>query len=102
MKEKIYKFLDDYVGGGTTCEIMYSPLRTWTDTCEIKSDSGVLILWFQVKSDQVKVYRSDSLCKKIEGYFPVENTESWKYVRDWFGERNKIKVLSDLLKLIIK
>ena len=103
MKETIYKFLDEYVGDGTRCELAIPSLgRTWTDHWEVFSDNGTMILWFIVKRDMIKVYRSESLCRKIEGYFGVENTESWKYIRDWFGEKHNIKVLSDLLKLTLK
>ena len=103
MKETIYKFLDEYVGDGAKCKLAIPALgRTWTDHWEVFSDNGTMILWFIVKRDMIKVYRSESLCKKIEGYFGVENTESWKYIRDWFGDRHKIKVLSDLLKLTLK
>ena len=100
MKQLIYKFLDDYFGSKATCEFMNSPLRMWTDTYEVVSDSGVLILWFRVKNDKVIIYRSDSLCKKIEGYYGIDKEESWKYVRDWFGQKHNIKFLSDLLKMI--
>jgi len=77
-------------------------MRTWTENYEVISENGVLIIWFMVRNDEVKIYRSEPLCAKIEGYFNVPKDESWKYIRDWFGERNNIKVLSDLLKLILK
>lgn len=103
MKETIYNFLDEYVGNGARCELVIPALgRTWTDHWEVFSDNGTMILWFIVKRDMIKIYRSESLCRKIEGYFGIENTESWKYIRDWFGDRHKIKVLSDLLKLTLK
>lgn len=101
MKQIIYKFLDDYVGEGAVCNLRPSGLfRTWSENWEVISDNGIMILWFSVKSDQIKVYRSDSLCGKIEGYLGIDPNESWKYVRDWFGEKYNIKVLSDLLKFI--
>ena len=103
MKDKIYKFLDEYVGDGTLCEPRPSGLfRTWSENYDVRSSNGTLIVWFSIRQDMVKVYRSELLCDKIEGYFGVPNEESWKYIRDWFGERNNIKVLSDLLKLIVK
>lgn len=102
MKDKIYKFLDDYCGVGVTCKHMSTGMRTWTENYEVISENGVLIIWFMVRNDEVKIYRSEPLCVKIEGYFNVPKDESWKYIRDWFGERNNIKVLSDLLKLILK
>jgi hypothetical protein len=125
MKEIIYKFLDESVGKGANCSPIISEFRTWTEKYQVLSDNGTLILWFAVKTDQIKVYRSeslcrkiegyfgidpdeikvfrsDSLCRKIDGYFGIDPNESWKYVRDWFGDRHNIKVLSDLLKLILK
>lgn len=103
MKETIYKFLDEYVGEGANCKLDIPAIgRTWSENWEVISDNGTMILWFSVKSDQIKVFRSESLCGKIEGYFGIEPTESWKYIRDWFGDRHKIKVLSDLLKLTLK
>ena len=103
MKETIYKFLDEYVGEGAICKLRPTGLfLTWSEYWEVISDNGTMILWFSVKSDQIKVFRSESLCGKIEGYFGIEPTESWKYIRDWFGDRHNIKVLSDLLKLILK
>ena len=101
MKETIYKFLDEYVGEGVSCSPIVSEfIRTWTEKYDVTSDNGTLILWFIVRTDQVKVYRSESLCRKIEGYFGIDPNESWKYIRDWFGDRQQIKVLSDLLKLV--
>jgi hypothetical protein len=68
----------------------------------VTSNNETEIIWFLVRTDEVKVYRSESLCRKIEGYFGVDPNESWMYIRDWFGDRQQIKVLSDLLKLILK
>jgi hypothetical protein len=102
MREIIYKFLDESVGKGANCSPFTSALRTWSEKYNVTSDNGTLILWFIVRTDQVKVYRSESLCRKIEGYFGIDPDESWKYIRDWFGDRHNIKVLSDLLKLILK
>lgn len=103
MRERIYKFLDEYVGEGANCELVIPALgRTWTDQWEVLSNNGTLIIWFQLRRDEIKIYRSEELCRKIEGYFSIDPNESWKYIRDWFGVRNNIKVLSDLLKLIIQ
>jgi hypothetical protein len=102
MREIIYKFLDESVGKGANCSPIISEFRTWTEKYQVLSDNGTLILWFAVKTDQIKVFRSDSLCRKIDGYFGIDPNESWKYIRDWFGDRHNIKVLSDLLKLILK
>jgi len=101
-KETIYKFLDEYVGGGANCSPIVSEFSFWAEKYDVTSDNGTSILWFIVRTDQVKVYRSESLCRKIEGYFGIDPNESWKYIRDWFGDRQQIKVLSDLLKLILK
>ena len=110
MRKMVYKFLDGYVGEGANCSpftnAFTNALRTWSEKYNEKynvtSDNGTLILWFIVRADEVKVYRSESLCRKIEGYFGIDPNESWKYIRDWFGDRQQIKVLSDLLKLILK
>jgi hypothetical protein len=102
MREEIYKFLDRYVGDGVRCKFIHSGFRTWSEYYDVVSDNGTIILSFSVKLDQVKVFRSESLCLSIHGYFGVEIEESWKYVRDWFGVKHNIKVLSDLLKLILK
>ena len=103
MKERIYKFLDEYVGEGTNWTLRHQDLfRTWSDSYEFVSNNGTMILWFSIRHDNVKVFRSEELCRKIEGYFNVPSDESWKYIRDWFGQRNNIKVLSDLLKIIAK
>ena len=69
MKETIYKFLDEYVGEGVSCSPIVNEFRTWSEKYDVASDNGTLILWFIVRTDQVKVYRSESLCRKIEGYF---------------------------------
>ena len=100
-KDTIYKFLDEYVGEGANCSPFVNVFRTWTEKYNVTSNNGTLILWFIVRNDEVKVYRSESLCGKIEGYFGIDPNESWKYIRDWFGDRQQIKVLSDLLKLIV-
>ena len=101
MKERIYKFLDEYVGEGTNWTLRHQDLfRTWSDSYEIVSNNGTMILWFSVKGDMVAIYRSNELCKMIEGYFSIDPNESWKYVRDWFGQKYNMKKISDLLKLI--
>jgi hypothetical protein len=100
-KETVYKFLDEYVGEGANCSPIVNVFRTWSEKYNVTSNNGTLILWFIVRTDEVKVYRSESLCGKIEGYFGIDPNESWKYIRDWFGDRQQIKVLSDLLKLIL-
>lgn len=101
MKERIYKFLDEYVGGGVHCAPRPTGLfGTWSEYYDLRSENGTLILWFMVRSDEVKIFKSDELCGKIEGYFSIDPNESWKYVRDWFGDRYNMKKLSDLFKFI--
>lgn len=100
MKEKIYKFLDGYVGDDLVCKPLSHFIRTWSDNYEICSSKGTVILWFSVRGDMVLIYRSNELCKMIEGYFSIDPNESWKYVRDWFGEKYNMKKLSDLFKFI--
>ena len=102
MKERIYKFLDFYVGKGARVSPMYSEFRTFADRYEVTSDNGTLILWFIVRNEQVKIFKSEPLCTKIEGYFNAPKDDSWKYIRDWFGDRHNIQRISDLLKLIVK
>lgn len=101
MKKVIYKFLDEYVGEGVNCKLAIPAFgRTSWDNWEVLSNNGTMILWFMVKNDMFKLFRSESLCKKIEGYFGIESSESWKYIRDWFGERNEIKQIGDLLNYV--
>ena len=100
MKETIYKFLDEYVGEGANCSPFTNEFRTWSEKYNVTSDKGTLILWFIVRADEVKVYRSESLCRKIEGYFGIDPNESWKYIRDWFGNKHDINKVKDLIKFI--
>ena len=105
MKDKIYKFLDFYVGKGARVSPMYSEFRTFADRYEVTSDNGTLILWFTVRGDHVKVFRNDNLSNKISSYFSLPDEGegcSWMYIRDWFGQRHNIQRISDLLKLIVK
>ena len=101
MKEQVYRFLDYYLGNEIQCKPRPTGLfRTWSENYEIVSNNGTMIFWFSVRLDAFKMYRSEELCKKIEGYFSVDPEDSWKYIRDWFGDRYNMKKLSDLFKFI--
>jgi len=102
MREKIYKFLDTYVGEGARCEYIRFSHKTFSDHYSVVSDNETEILWFSVKHDKVVVFRSEALCDTIISFFGTPKEDTWKYIRDWFGVKHNIKVLSDLLKLILK
>lgn len=100
MNKQIYKFLDECVGEGAVAEYQQTPLRTWSENYNLVSNNGTMIFWFQIRSDEIKIYRSESLCRKIEGYFGIDKNDSWKYIRDWFGKKYEMKTLSDIMKFI--
>ena len=100
MKKKIYNFLDEYVGEGAEAEFQETPLRTWSEAYNLVSNNGTLIFWFIIRNDEIKIYKSESLCRKIEGYFGIDKNDSWKYIRDWFGEKYGMRSLADILKFL--
>lgn len=101
MKKTIYKFLDWYVGDGVICTKYSDVFGTSSDNYNIKSNKGTLILWFKMNGDYIKIYRSDVLCNTVSNYFALRDIEeSWKYVRDWFGDKYGLKKVGDLSKFL--
>lgn len=95
MVRSIYKFLDDTAGPGVNsrCDGSHSYYN-------LSSDNGTSLLSFFVDDDwdNFKIYRSNSLCEKLSLFFCIDENESAKHISNWFGERNGIKQVSDLLR----
>lgn len=95
MEQKIYKFLDLYVGPG-----VYSTHNSDRSFFNLFSDNKTPILTFRVHDEYIKLFRSESLCKTVSRFFCISEDDAAKYTKDWFGDRNNLKKVSDVMKFI--
>mgnify|MGYP003338615735 CR=1 FL=1 len=97
MKDTIYNFLDNQVGKGLRCVTKYG------DRYFFKSfDCKHTIFSAIVKHDRttIMLFKGEKLCQIVEGFFPVSENDSWKYIRDWVADRHNINKVGDILKYI--
>ena len=97
MKQLIYKFLDEYVGPGI--QLTHNEDRTFYN---IFSDNKTQIITFRMTNDweNIKLFRSDSLCKTLSRFFCISEDEAAMFTKDWFGDRHNLKKVGDLRKFV--
>lgn len=97
MEQKIYKFLDLYVGPG-----VYSTHNQDRSFFNLFSDNKTPIITFRIdqSKEYIKLFRSESLCKTISSFFCISQDDAANYVKNWFGDRNNLKKVSDVMKFI--
>lgn len=93
------KFLDKYVGD------TFSVVKSDTSRFFIVSNKGETVLHFNVIRsltgvDNFHLFRGKGLCSTISGAFGLDDEESMRVVRDWFGDMLAIKKVSDLSSFI--
>jgi hypothetical protein len=99
----VYKFLDKHVG--ETFSVVSVEDRKYS--YRIFSNRGVLVLHFIVsqlertlEECRIILFRSDELCKTVSMVFDLTIDEAMRFVRDWFGDKLKLKRVSDLILFI--
>lgn len=96
MEKRIYDFLDKTVGRKVKCIPMNEKHYI------IKSENGTVILQFThfVDTDRIALYRSRGLCDMVSGFFSIDEQESTKYIKYWFGDVHGLNKVKDILKFI--
>ena len=96
MEKSIYDFLDKTVGHKVKC------VRTSEKHYVIKSENGTVILQFThfVDTDRVALFRSRGLCDMVSGFFGINDYDSTKYIKYWFGDVHGLKKVGDVVKFI--
>jgi len=96
MEKRIYNFLDKTVGHKVRC------IRISEKDYVIKSENGMVILHFIhfVDTNRVALFRSRGLCDMVSGFFGIDEQESTKYIKYWFGDVHGLKKVKDILKFI--
>lgn len=97
MEKRIYDFLDKTVGRKVKC-LRISERGDYV----IKSENGTVILHFIyfASTDRVTLFRSRSLCDMVSGFFGIDEQESTKYIKYWFGDVHGLKKVGDIIKFI--
>lgn len=97
MTQIIYKFLDEYLGHG-----IYLTHNEDRFFYNVFSCDKTLILTFRVKDnwDNIKLFRSEPLCKTVSSLFCITTDEASKFISNWFGEIHNLKRVGDLKKLV--
>lgn len=96
MEKVIYNFLDEYCGDEIDVYVFSKSNRV-----EIYSKKGrTMILWFTHNLDKTKItiWRGPKLTKLISVWFGINEDDASRYIKFWFGKRNSIQKVSDLLK----
>jgi len=96
MEKRIYDFLDKTVGRKVKC------IRTSDNYYTIKSENGTVILYFNhfVDTNRVALFRSPYICTMVSGFFGIDEQESTKYIKYWFGDVHGLNKVKDILKFI--
>ena len=97
MKQMVYKFLDQYVGLGI--QLTHNEDRSFYF---IFSDNKIQIIKFKMINnwENVKLFRSESLCKTLSRFFCISEDEAAMFTKDWFGDRHNLKKVGDLRKFV--
>lgn len=100
MKDIIYHFLDKTVGSDVKCRII-SETKNNTHY-SIRSINGTLILDFRVfeDSDKIAIFRNPRLCDMVSGFFGIDEQESARYIKFWFGDKHGLIKVGDIKKFI--
>ena len=105
MEKMVYDFLDMYVGEGINISDegrMYDPndfmpIRIYF----IYSNNQTRIIKISYKEDKPSIVCERRLGDVVSNFFSISMISSHSYIGEWFKERNDIKDLCDLRKLII-
>ena len=97
MTQIVYKFLDEYVGPG-----IYLTHNEDRSFYNIFSNNKTRIITFRISNDSenIKLFRSESLCKTLSSFFCISEDEAALFTKDWFGDRHNLKRVGDLKKFI--
>ena len=97
MKQMIYNYLDKSLGNQVY--LTHNEDRLFYN---IYSHNKTLILTFRVKDnwENIKLFRSDQLCKTVSSLFCITTDEAAIYTKDWFGNRHNLKRVGDLRKFV--
>jgi hypothetical protein len=100
MKDIVYNFLDKIIGGDVKCRVI-SKGKNYTHYA-IFSISGTLILDFRVFEDldRIAIFRSSKLCDTVSGFFGIDDQESARYIKFWFGDKHGLNKIGDIKKFI--
>ena len=98
MEKRIYNFLDRIVGHNVKC-ILVSEGTNWKHYM-INSDKKIRILEFRVfdGDEKVAIFRDAKLCDMVSGFFGIDEQESAKYIKYWFGDTHNLNKVKDILK----
>jgi len=99
-----YKFLDEYVGESFSI-YETGPRISLSDSVKpygIISEKGKYVMHLWVRGDYVQIFRSNSLCETISSFFGIDTDESACLVKNWFGDKLKLKKIGDLFELLPK
>ena len=99
MDKRIYNFLDRIVGHNVKY-VLVGEGPNWKQY-SINSDKKIRILEFRVfdGNEKVAIFRdSKRLCDMVSGFFGINEQESAKYIKYWFGDTHNLNKVKDILK----
>lgn len=103
----IYNFLDAYVGSGITSEEEAYPKTMGREAhmkrVRLRSQKNgkvLLILYYSLTADYMSVSFSEDIVETVSLFFGIDKELSDIIFRYWFGNRNNIGVIGDVLKLV--
>lgn len=106
MEKMVYDFLDKYVGGGVNVSgegRIYDPYDFMPiNVYFIYSDNGTRVIQIKYKDNQPpSIVCEKRLGDVVSNFFSIDSVSSHAYISLWIKERNDIKDLCDLRKLIV-
>ena len=101
MENVIRKFLDDYLGD----EVFYEKelLKNEKERYYIYSKKNqALIIFFDCSNggECIRVFRGNVLTITVSRFFDMDPYDVTKVIRDWFGDKHNLKMVSDLMKIV--
>lgn len=104
MEKMVYEFLDKYIGEGVNISDgarMYDPNDFMpVNIYFVSSDNNTRIIQIRYKEDNPSIVFEQKLGNVVSSFFSISIVSSHGYISSWFKERNGIKSLWDLRKLI--
>jgi len=113
LKNAIYKFLDDYFG--TEIYVLKTPAASFSfsastsfnvrqefkyQVCFKKGGPVFTIYDIHKGMNQISILNEAEVLQDIHSIFKLNYEKSSQYVYSWFGNRQNIKKISDLEKIV--
>jgi hypothetical protein len=99
MEKIINKFLDEMVGREVIC--YRGPFGSHKYYLASRVTKEVIVSFIvKPSTGRITLFRGYKLCKTVSSLFSIDEDQSSRYIRNWFGDRHELKKVKDVLTFI--